>query len=417
MKKIKYILPLFWVALATVTLSLLANYLRRTDQKSSIANPGHRGVIVNEKQSSPNDLTLISLAPRQAAHLMDLEGNLVHSWTAPISDFNYSDKDHGCFFKNQKAPWKLFKCGWQAVALDPHEDLIVVAGQQFLAKLDWNSNILWKIPGVFHHDISVTQEGFIFALEKQFHSFRWNGEDFKIIDEVITKISPDGKILKRVSLLSLFQPFTANANSLLIKGFFEKETSKEIDPYTDENQELKDMLHSNGIQYIEFNIPNLCKKGDLLVSVRKLNLIGLLDFENEKVRWTWGQNELTGQHSPSVLKEGTILIFDNRENIEISRVLEVNPKDWKVAWVYGPQDTSRFFTKSNGRVQRLQNGNTLITSSLEGRMFEVTKGGKVIWDYLSPLYIGPDSRKIPMSIVYSNRISRNKNNNTTHSSK
>jgi len=36
-----------------------------------------------------------------------------------------------------------------------------------------------------------------------------------------------------------------------------------------------------------------------------------------------------------------------------------------------------------GAAQRLSNGNTLITESDEGRVFEVTKGGERVWSYMN----------------------------------
>ena len=35
--------------------------------------------------------------------------------------------------------------------------------------------------------------------------------------------------------------------------------------------------------------------------------------------------------------------------------------------------------------QRLPNGNTLICSGAPGRLFEVTREGRVVWDYRNPL--------------------------------
>ena len=37
-----------------------------------------------------------------------------------------------------------------------------------------------------------------------------------------------------------------------------------------------------------------------------------------------------------------------------------------------------------GGVQRLPNGNTLLCESLNGRVFEVTADGEIVWDYICP---------------------------------
>jgi hypothetical protein len=35
-------------------------------------------------------------------------------------------------------------------------------------------------------------------------------------------------------------------------------------------------------------------------------------------------------------------------------------------------------------IQRLPNGNTLITEGMHGRIFQVTPSGRVVWEYLTP---------------------------------
>lgn len=58
-------------------------------------------------------------------------------------------------------------------------------------------------------------------------------------------------------------------------------------------------------------------------------------------------------------------------------------------WSYGHDEDQRFFSSFISGAERLPNGNTLVTSGAEGRVFEVTRAGEVVWDYLVPF--GPDS--------------------------
>ncbi|XXT53909.1 hypothetical protein WMF23_20300 [Sorangium sp. So ce542] len=46
-----------------------------------------------------------------------------------------------------------------------------------------------------------------------------------------------------------------------------------------------------------------------------------------------------------------------------------------------------------GTAQRLPNGNTLITEGSDGRVFEVTPGHEIVWEYISPYW-----RKPPLSL-------------------
>ena len=48
------------------------------------------------------------------------------------------------------------------------------------------------------------------------------------------------------------------------------------------------------------------------------------------------------------------------------------------------QPAWRFFSDHAGGVQRQPNGNTLICEAVNGRVFEVTPGGEIVWDWVNP---------------------------------
>ena len=53
----------------------------------------------------------------------------------------------------------------------------------------------------------------------------------------------------------------------------------------------------------------------------------------------------------------------------------------ELVWSY---TNPRFFSTNISGAQRLPNGNTLITAGAGGRMFEVTKEGAIVWEYMYP---------------------------------
>ena len=97
---------------------------------------------------------------------------------------------------------------------------------------------------------------------------------------------------------------------------------------------------------------------------------------------------------------GNILLFNNRNNVlredeqsddEYSSILEVKlpllddgSYDWtadaEIVWQYDRDFYSRFVSG----VQRLPNGNTLITEGAPGRLIEVTADGRVVWEFVNP---------------------------------
>jgi hypothetical protein len=66
----------------------------------------------------------------------------------------------------------------------------------------------------------------------------------------------------------------------------------------------------------------------------------------------------------------------------------------KLVWSY--QAPGRFFASNISGMQRLPNGNMLITEGTTGRVFEVTTEGTIVWEYLNPVFTGPG----PSNAVY-----------------
>ena len=85
-----------------------------------------------------------------------------------------------------------------------------------------------------------------------------------------------------------------------------------------------------------------------------------------------------------MLDNGNILIYDNGFNREYTRIIELDPVKKEIVWEYKADSPELFFSQSQGHAQRLPNGNTLITDSESGRAFEITKNGKIVWEWFNP---------------------------------
>src|SRR6266478_2253441 len=135
--------------------------------------------------------------------------------------------------------------------------------------------------------------------------------------------------------------------------------------------------------------------GDLLVSFREISTIIKIERRTGRIVWKLGAPPLSGQHAPTPLPNGNILIFDNGahrldESFPFSRVIEVNPLTNDIVWKYQEEIFSNFFSPRISNAQRLPNGNTLINEGWFGRFFEVTSEGEVVWEYVNPDF-GPAS--------------------------
>jgi hypothetical protein len=129
--------------------------------------------------------------------------------------------------------------------------------------------------------------------------------------------------------------------------------------------------------------------GNLLVSFRNISTVMLIERATGNILWRLGPPPLAQQHDPRPLPNGNVLIFDNgthrRDHPAIfSRVIEVDPKTSDIVWEYRDRSAFEFFSPYISGAQRLANGNTLICEGCHGRIFEVTRQGEVVWEYVNP---------------------------------
>jgi hypothetical protein len=182
----------------------------------------------------------------------------------------------------------------------------------------------------------------------------------------------------------------------------EPETKKMIEDRRNNGQKLlkdntpADVFHANSVEVIERDIEGLCKEGDLLMSFRNISLIGILDIDKQKLIWKWGPGQLDYQHHPMLLDNGNILIFDNGRHRRYSRVIEIDPFTGKIVWEYKSDPRREFFSSGRASSQRLPNGNTLITEANDGRIFEVTPGGDIVWEFYNPVIKEDTKERAPI---------------------
>ena len=124
-----------------------------------------------------------------------------------------------------------------------------------------------------------------------------------------------------------------------------------------------------------------------MLSMRELNAIGTLDLETERFSWAM-QGPWLGQHDPDLLPSGDILLFDNFGHYGsggVTRLLEFDPSDLQIVWSYDGSEEQPFWSNVRGDQQRLPNGNTVITESEGGRIFEINRDGEIVWEFVNPV--------------------------------
>ncbi len=153
--------------------------------------------------------------------------------------------------------------------------------------------------------------------------------------------------------------------------------------YAEGRKWLGDPFHVNDVEPL---LPEMAaafpmfNAGDLLVSFRALNLIFVFDPDDLKVKW-WRQGVSQQQHDPDWMADGTIMIFDNRWDNPPSKLIRIDPATNRVTTVLDGADYD-FFTINRGKAQAFE-GDLMVTSSKQGRVFEVDETGRVVFEFVN----------------------------------
>jgi len=323
------------------------------------------GVAVHDRGKAYEGLNLVVSGHAPEAYLMDMSGAILHTWNCDISrpwpDFKIEDnagESHNHTF-------------WRRARLMPNGDVFAIFDRIGLVKLDRQSRLLWAVKNRAHHDLDIAKNGNIYVLTGEARLNEEYNPRQPIWEEYISVLDPEGRELKKVSVLKALQnsEYAAIVNKAMPAG---------------------DLLHTNTIELIEelpANGPSPFQKGSVLIAILYLDLVCAVDIDKQTVYWAesdfWHR-----EHQPTLLSSGNILVLDNKRSKSTSAVVELNPLSRQVQWSYVGGRDGEFYTETCGSGQRLPNGNTLITESDAGRAFEVTPEKQVVWEYVSPYRTG-----------------------------
>jgi len=171
----------------------------------------------------------------------------------------------------------------------------------------------------------------------------------------------------------------------------------------------------------DFDHPNAIsfdQKGNYIVSWRNLNQIMAIDSLTGNVLWRLGgakgeyrflndpQGGFSKQHSPKILPNGNLLVYDNgtehspQETRAVEYKLDHVAKTATMVWEY--RHSAPIYTPFVGWVERLLNGDTWVGFSLAGRAVEVSPTGDVVWESQLQVNGGNGSvyRLLPVASLY-----------------
>ena len=333
-------------------------------------NPEDRGVTVHDEDAAWEGLNLYSSRHRASAILMDNEGRVAHRWEAEDAE----------------------RRKWMHVEPLPNGDILAISKDRDLARHAWDSSLIWRTRIPAHHDVALAEDGRLYALIRRRRTFEHEGEDVPVIADGVAILSPDGELERRVWLLDVLGDMVSRRRVDRVVERLRDEPAREVV----RPGGIADLLHTNSIAFLHRDIPGVAPAGSVLLSFRTTSRVAILDAALEEVLWTWGAGELQAQHDATQLENGHLLIFDNGTRREESRAIEVDASTREIVWEHTHDG---LFSRLRGGAPRLPNDNVLITEADSGRAVEVTREGRVVWEFWNPdvRHRGDDAER---AIVY-----------------
>lgn len=380
------------------------------------------GVTIYQPSKAYSGFVLFG-APDGKSHLIDMDGNQVHSWQY---------------------------VGFPTLPLDPklargqkghvliHLDKFI--GDKVVAELDWSGHVVWTwgkhAPGgaaLQDQDWVRLSNGDTLLLCTYDHVIPGVSRR-SIADQAIYEVAPSGRIVWKWMAGNHLKEFGISAEGMRIlrkalaggftgMGFLTVNAMQVVGP---------NKWWDSGDRRFD--------PGNIIISSREASFIAIIDKATGHVVWRLGPNyhgasvsprgprfgaalrfleptfsdtvprpvdQLSGQHDAHIIPKGLpgagdLLVFDNEgpsgfPTIRLShhvgsRVLEIDPVRKEIVWQYTAENSGladwTFYSSFLGSAQRLPNGNTLIDEGMDGRIFQVTPRGEVVWEYINP-HFGP----------------------------
>ena len=331
------------------------------------SNHHPNGLIHHSPQDAYRGYTLITNVSGHDTLLIDMEGRVCHAW--------HSDEGIGYAYLLPNGNL-LLRTGPAAEEVSflsrPERELLPIGGRTVagaILELDWDSNVVWEYRyPLLHHDFERLPNGNTLVLTwelmpdeltrqvKGGHESGHGGAG--MLGDTVREVTPAGEVVYEWNSWE----------------------------YLDVEEDRICFLEGRA-EWTHQNTLNVTPEGDLVVSFRQTDTVGIVDRASGDFRWKWGRGNISHQHNPTMLGNGRVLIFDNgphKSGFTHSRVIEVDPGTNEIAWEYRGDPPISFYSYHISGAERQPNGNTLICEGAPGRIFEVTPGKEIVWEYINP---------------------------------
>ncbi len=362
---------------------------------------GPTGVLFHDRDRAYEGYTLFAPMGSKTVYLIDMDGYVVHRWQT-----GYTPGSYAMLLENGN----LLRGGVLEGAPAP-----IGGASGIVEEIDWDGRVVWEYrlmtpDAVHHHCFARMPNGNTLLLaweRKSLDAFVAAGRDPGKIPvtgpgftgrfqndfwvDFVREVNPAGETVWEWHVWDHLGP-----------GPYQFDINYTVRDTMSGDSGMYDWTHFNSVEYLP-------ETDQILLNSRNFSEFYIVDHKTGAMVYRWGNpsaysqgkapsfldngdQKIFGNHNATPLGRNRFLVFDNgseRPEGNRSAVVEVDARTGTIEWEYTAPTSNSFYTARQGAAQRLPNGNTFVTSSNSGHLFEVTADKQVVWDWVSPI-VGQD---------------------------
>ena len=376
----------------------------KDSEETSILRPDHliqparypgSGITINAVGNN-DGLILLSgfFGENSELRLIKRDGTLVNRWPLLFSEIF---KDSSFLPAAPATNWNVDTHG--ALAM-PDGSVVFNFDYSGTARIDRCGTVLWTLKRQSHHSVERAEKGGFWIPGQKWitdkDATRFPPFTPPFAETTLMRVSENGEVIREISVPKLFYDnglesvLTSRVAYYAAKG--EKSWNREI-------------VHLNKVAELSSALAKdfpLFDAGDLLLSLRGLNLVLVVSPHTEKIKW-WRIGPWLRQHDAEFKPGGTIVVFNNNIYMRtafntdqerttkytrlsvprVSNILELNPVTDRHRVLYGMAPGEEMLSVTRGKVEITSENGLLITEFDGGRVFEVDAQRNITWQYVN----------------------------------
>lgn len=325
---------------------------------------------------TPDALNLVSSIVedhRLSVRLIDMQGQTFHEWDVDVFEY-WPNTDH---LLDEVKPKTRPGTHIHGIMLLENGDLLVNHNSIGTSRLDKCGNVVWQLAYETHHSIHRAADGnfWISGRKRYLEPLPdWPLHGATVFDPTVIEVSPDGEMLREISVLKLLDDNDLRALASIRGGSIG-------------NSIYGDNLHLNDVEtFDQQGTEGVFEYGDVVISLRNINTILVFNPDTLMIKYV-RTGGFIRQHDPDFVDANTMTLYDNNHvgmgDGMVSRILELNAANDEIKVLYPKEGDETFYSHIMGKHQRLDNGNMIIVESSSGRGFEIDTQGRTVWEFIN----------------------------------